>query len=110
MGNYTITFKASVEKDLRKLPTDRASHILEVIESLSDDPVPKAARKLYSTEGFYRVRAGDYLVIYKIVHETRDVVIFYLAGLRRAEREGLTLQGGDESGALCPRICRLITT
>jgi hypothetical protein len=33
----------------------------------------------------------------------------YLAGLRRAEREGPTLQGGDESGALCPRIRLLIT-
>jgi mRNA-degrading endonuclease RelE of RelBE toxin-antitoxin system len=35
MGEYTITFKASVEKDFRKLPRDRASHILEVIEGLS---------------------------------------------------------------------------
>ena len=33
----------------------------------------------------------------------------YLAGLRRAEREGPTLQGGDESGALCPRIRLWIT-
>jgi hypothetical protein len=40
-----------------------------------------------------------------------DITLFNhnLAGLRRAEREGPTLQGGDESGALCPRIRLWIT-
>jgi len=78
MDDYTITFKASVEKDFRKLPTERVSHILEVIEGLSDDPIPRAARKVYGTEGLYRVRVGDYRVIYKIVHEAREIVIFYV--------------------------------
>ena len=87
MGDYTITFKASVEKDFRKLPKDRASHILEVIESLSLDPIPRGARKLYGTEGFYRVRAGDYRVIYKIVREAREIVIFYVRHRSVAYRE-----------------------
>ena len=78
MGDYTITFKASVEKDFRKLPKGRASHILEVIEGLSLDPIPRGARKLYGTEVFYRVRAGDYRIIYKIDHEAREIVIFYV--------------------------------
>lgn len=78
MGEYTITFKASVEKDFRKLPTDRVSRILEVIDNLSEDPIPRTAKKLHGTENFYRVRAGDYCVIYKIVPEMREVVIFYV--------------------------------
>ena len=78
MGRYAIAFKASVEKDLRKLPKDRVSRILEVIEGLSDDPVPGMARKLYGTGGFYRVHVGDYRVIYKVAHETREVTIFYV--------------------------------
>jgi len=87
MGDYTITFKASVEKDFRKLPKDRASQILEVIEGLSDDPTPKAARKLYGTEGLYRVRVGDYRIIYKTVHEAREIVIFYVRHRSVAYRE-----------------------
>ncbi len=87
MVDYTITFKASVEKDLRKLPMDRASHVLEVIESLSLDPVPRGARKLYGTEGFYRVRAGDYRIIYKIAREEREIVIFYVRHRSVAYRE-----------------------
>lgn len=87
MGDYTITFKASVEKDFRKLPKDSVSHILEVIESLSDDPIPRSARKLYGTEGFYRVRVGDYRVIYKIVRENREVIIFYVRHRSVAYRE-----------------------
>jgi hypothetical protein len=43
----------------------------------------------------------------RIIMSPRETI--YLAGLRRAEREGPTLQGGDESGALCPRIRLLIT-
>lgn len=87
MGDYTITFKASVEKDFRKIPKDRLSHILEAIEGLSDDPIPRAARKLYSTEGLYRVRVGDYRVIYKIAHEEREIVIFYVRHRSVAYRE-----------------------
>ena len=66
MGSYSLTFKASVE------------NILEVIEGLSDDPVPRMARTLYGTENFYRVRVGDYRVIYKVAHETQVVKIFYV--------------------------------
>lgn len=95
MGEYTITFKASVEKDFRKLPKDRASHILEVIEGLSDDPIPRGARKLYGTEGFYRVRAGDHRIIYKVAHEEREIVVFYVRHRSVAYRE---LQSN------CPRI------
>ena len=87
MGDYTIAFKASVEKDFRKLPKDKASHILEAIEGLSLDPIPRGARKLYGTEGFYRVRAGDYRVIYKIVHQTREIVVFYVRHRSVAYRE-----------------------
>jgi hypothetical protein len=43
----------------------------------------------------------------RIIMSPRETI--YLAGLRRAEREGPTLQGGDASGALCPRIRLLIT-
>jgi hypothetical protein len=41
--------------------------------------------------------------------ERSKTYLVYLAGWRRAEREGPTLQGGDESGALCPGIRLLIT-
>lgn len=78
MGSYTITFKESVEKDFRKLPIERVSRILEVIDGLSLDPIPRTARKLRGTEGFYRIRAGDHRIIYKVVSYKEEVVIFYV--------------------------------
>lgn len=40
MTAYTIDFKASVEKDLRKVPKDRLPDILEKIEELAEAPLP----------------------------------------------------------------------
>lgn len=86
MAAYTIDFKASIEKDLRKVPKDRLSDILEKIEELAEIPLPSDSRKLSGAEHLYRVRVGDYRIIYEVVHKTKNVTIFYVRHRRSAYR------------------------
>jgi mRNA interferase RelE/StbE len=65
MAEYEILFKESVWKDLRKIPKSDLKKILSRIEKLGDDPRPIGSEKLTGEE-FYRVRQGNYRIIYSI--------------------------------------------
>jgi len=78
MATYTLRVKKSVEKDLRKIPGDLIPNILEHIEKLALDPVPHESYKIASAENLYRIRVGDYRVIYRVLHDSREVTIFFV--------------------------------
>lgn len=78
MDPYSVAFKKSAEKDLRKIPKEIIPHIFEHIENLVNEPVPHDAYKLASAENLYRIRVGDYRVIYKVLHVSREVTVFYI--------------------------------
>jgi mRNA interferase RelE/StbE len=86
MAAYTLDFKASVEKDLRKVPKDRLPVIIEKIEELAEVPLPSDSKKLSGAEHLYRVLVGDYRIIYEVVHKTKTVTIFYVRTRRSAYR------------------------
>lgn len=78
MEPYSLTFKKSAEKDLRKIPREHIPHIFEHIENLAGDPVPHEAYKLAIAENLYRIRVGDYRVIYRVLHGSREVTVIYI--------------------------------
>lgn len=86
MAAYTLEFKVSVEKDLRKVPKDRLPDILKKIEELAETPLPSDSKKLSGAEHLYRVRVGNYRIIYEVVHKTKKVIIFYVRNRRSAYR------------------------
>jgi mRNA interferase RelE/StbE len=86
MAAYSIEFKPSVEKDFRSIPKSAAARIWEKIEALTENPLSRGAGKLSDSEGLYRIRAGDYRIIYSIVHETHTVLIHYVRHRREAYR------------------------
>ena len=75
---YSINIKKSVEKDLRKLPTSVISRVIEAIENLKDDPYPRQSKKLKSTEKTYRLRVGNYRIIYQVDEERKEIVIYHV--------------------------------
>ena len=81
MGKYRLTFKKSVAKDLRALPTKDIARILKRIRSLADEPRPHGCEKLSGQER-YRVRQGTYRIIYEI-NDDGVVVILVKVGHRR---------------------------
>lgn len=65
MANYKITFKSSVAKDLRAIPTADVQRILSRIDELAENPRAQGCIKLSGNE-LYRVRQGNYRIVYEI--------------------------------------------
>ncbi|MDD5262830.1 MAG: type II toxin-antitoxin system RelE/ParE family toxin [Methylacidiphilales bacterium] len=66
MLEYQITFARSARKELEKLPPHIAERILGKIEDLSATPRPGGSLKLKGGRNLWRIRIGDYRVIYEI--------------------------------------------
>jgi len=68
MAKYEIRFKKSVSKDFANIPKKDTKKILERIDSLAIEPRPPSSKKL-SASDLYRVRQGDYRILYDIEDE-----------------------------------------
>ena len=73
MGKYRVEVKASAVKEIKKLPSKDLKRILAAISALSDDPRPQGSVKL-SGEEKYRLRCGNYRVLYTI--EDQVLVVY----------------------------------
>jgi len=87
MVSYNIIFKPSVEKDLRALSKSVISRVMKQIEALKDNPLPRRSIKLAGAERLYRIRIGDYRVVYGLDRETKQVVIHYVRHRREVYRD-----------------------
>jgi mRNA interferase RelE/StbE len=65
MAEYKILISRPAQKQLDKLPDNIAFPILKAIQSLAKDPRPAGCKKLTGRPA-YRIRKGDYRVIYEI--------------------------------------------
>ena len=72
---FRIEWKKSTRKDLRKLPTGIVNRIIEAVEALSENPFPHGAEKLSGSEHAYRIRLGDYRIVYEAVTESKLIEI-----------------------------------
>jgi mRNA interferase RelE/StbE len=64
---FKIIFKQAASKELEKLPNNIILKIVEAIMNLANYPKPNGCKKLKGkTEDLYRIRIGDYRVIYSI--------------------------------------------
>lgn len=86
MEFYNIEFKHSVEKDIRKIPKSNVPVIIEKIKPLSSNPFPSGIVKLRNTENIYRLRAGDYRIVYQVLTDSKKVIIHYIRHRKDAYR------------------------
>jgi mRNA interferase RelE/StbE len=75
MAKYKILIKESAIKELENVPKKSLKQIIKRIESLSDNPRPKGSQKLSAQER-YRIRQGDYRIIYSILDDQATVHVF----------------------------------
>jgi mRNA interferase RelE/StbE len=73
MANYTITFARSARKELESLPASLIRRIVPRIDGLAKNPRPAGCRKIKGGLDLWRIRIGDYRVVYSINDETRIV-------------------------------------
>jgi mRNA interferase RelE/StbE len=87
MASYEIVLKASVAKDLRRIPNKDVRPILDNIESLAQNPRPIGCAKLSALER-YRVREGVYRIVYEI-SDTELIVHVVKVAHRREIYQGI---------------------
>ena len=73
MGTYQIEWKASALRELKRLDRQVVPRIVAAVESLTTQPLPVGVSKLQGTQRTYRIRVGNYRVIYEL-YESRLVV------------------------------------
>jgi mRNA interferase RelE/StbE len=74
MPEYAVSFRRSAEKDLRRLDATVRLRVMRAVETLAREPRPHGCRKLEGGEDAYRIRVGDYRVIYTV-----DDAVFVVA-------------------------------
>jgi mRNA interferase RelE/StbE len=75
MGSYNIEWKHSATRELRKLPRQAVLRILQAVEQLATEPYPPGVRKLVGSERTYRIRVGDYRIVYSVLSSTLIIQI-----------------------------------
>jgi mRNA interferase RelE/StbE len=78
---YSVNFKKHALKELAKINEPFYSHIKQAIYSLADNPRPQGYKKLKGRDG-YRIRVGNYRIIYD-VFESELVVDIIALGHRK---------------------------
>lgn len=63
---YKVTVKKSAAKAIAQLPKSINNRLIPQIKQLGEDPRPSGAKKLRGAEDLWRIRVGDYRVIYSI--------------------------------------------
>lgn len=81
MASYRLVFKKSVAKDLRAIPAADVARILQCVEALAENPHPVGREKLSGQER-YRVRQGNYRILYEI-RDGELIVVMVKVGHRR---------------------------
>ena len=66
MAKYHVAFASSAEKELKDFPRQLIARLVRRLENLSSNPRPSGCKKLSGGDGEWRIRVGDYRVVYTI--------------------------------------------
>ncbi len=82
---YTVEIKRSAEKEMDRLPAKIHKNVANKILALENNARPPGSIKLQGGDG-YRLRVGDYRVLYTIDDQARRVFVYSVAHRREAYR------------------------
>jgi mRNA interferase RelE/StbE len=79
---YRVEVAPAARRELRKFDPQIRRRVQAAIELLAETPRPPAAKQLVNSGGAWRVRTGDYRIVYEI-HDDRILVLVLRIGHRR---------------------------
>jgi mRNA interferase RelE/StbE len=85
-GSYEILYSPGARRDLHKLPPGALRRIDPKILALAQEPRPPGCKKLVGSIDMYRIRVGDYRVVYRIDDRRRQVTLTIVANRRESYR------------------------
>jgi mRNA interferase RelE/StbE len=87
MERFSIQWRNSTRKDIRSLPRHEVARVVAAVGQLADDPLPHGSQKLAGSERTYRIRVGDYRVIYEVFSDSHVIEIQRVRHRKDAYRE-----------------------
>lgn len=76
---YNVVVSKKAAKELSDLPKTAWKRISEQIDALAEEPRPDGCKKLKGEESTYRVREGDYRIVYEVSDKEITVLIIRVA-------------------------------
>lgn len=75
MANYNIELTRTAEKSLRTIPKRDVQRLVAAIDMLALTPYPNGSRKLSGFSNVFRVRVGQYRIVYEVIELTITILI-----------------------------------
>ena len=88
MSNYRVALTTSAEKELHRLPAKLIARIVPRLEHLAAAPRPAGCKKLKGGDIEWRIRIGDYRIVYVIDDAARTVDVTRIAHRREVYDSG----------------------
>jgi len=86
MAGYKVEWKSAAYHELKNLDRQVISRVLRTVEALAQNPIPPGARKLHGADRTYRVRVGDYRIIYELAEQEQMVTLIRVRHRKDAYR------------------------
>ena len=83
---YQLVIERSAEKDMSRLSDEVHDRVAKAISHLAENPRPHGAKKLAGKDAGWRIRVGDYRVLYDIADTVRIVRVFRVRHRREVYR------------------------
>ncbi len=83
---WLVQLSPRAQKQLKQLPADIRNRIIKKLELLIDDPRPSGVVKMQGSLDRWRIRIGDYRVIYQLIDDKHIVIVLVVAHRRSAYR------------------------
>ena len=84
---YRIYLDGRAQKDLDRLPGNTLRRVLEALTALRENPRPLGCMKLRGSEDAYRIRVGDYRVLYSVDDGAQTIRVWRVRHRREVYRE-----------------------
>ncbi|MEX0715889.1 MAG: type II toxin-antitoxin system RelE/ParE family toxin [Planctomycetaceae bacterium] len=85
---YAVILTRSADREMQKLPEQVQRRIVRSLERLETNPRARGVIKLEGEADLYRLRVGDYRVVYRIQDDRLIVLVVRVAHRRDAHRGG----------------------
>jgi mRNA interferase RelE/StbE len=83
---YTIIIENKAQKEFLKLPRSHIDSVKKAINNLEKEPRPQGSKKLSGKDDGYRIRVGDFRILYSIDDSRKLVTIYHIRHRREAYR------------------------
>jgi len=83
---YRVEFGRRAARDFRRLSTDIQRRIDSAIQGLANDPRPPGCKKLAGEDSLWRIRVGDYRIVYQVQDDALLVIVLKVGHRREIYR------------------------